>query len=228
MWTRWKITHRAAEKKATTKRKPLEENINSGLHIAQCNILQQCPLDHPLRETHRRWDLEQLTATSITWQQRKQTGRRFWRRWWTTSLPSPWEMHKCLTQPKNFQEKIGSFSNSSAVCRRICHRNIHAVLRDANRQWGETKNFVPNCNKEVWHKKDNCFELAKNTAHRPLVWTTRLWQCGLAISVVEITIKKNLSENKPVVLPPYISCSPHPKQYNTHDTDVVNSSASNI
>ena len=35
-------------------------------------------------------------------------------------------------------------------------------------------------------------------------------------------------ENKLVVLPPPVACSPYPKQYKTHDTGVVDYGASNI
>ena len=35
-------------------------------------------------------------------------------------------------------------------------------------------------------------------------------------------------ENKLVVLPPPVACSPYPKQYKTHDTGVVDYCASNI
>ena len=94
--------------------------------------------------------------------------------------------------------------------------------------WGATKKLCSNCKQEVWHKTDDYFELAKNAAWGPSWCTTRLWLCWLTSSVVEHTIKKNLSANKLVVLPTPVAWIPHPKQYNTHDTGVVDSGDSNI
>ena len=42
------------------------------------------------------------------------------------------------------------------------------------------------------------------------------------------TIKETFPSNKIVVLPPPVASNPHPKQYNTHDTGVFYSCASNI
>ena len=39
---------------------------------------------------------------------------------------------------------------------------------------GRKPAICPNCKQEVWHNLDDCFELEKNAARRPSVWTTRL------------------------------------------------------
>ena len=51
--------------------------------------------------------------------------------------------------------------------------------------------------------------------------------CGLANSV-EKDIKKDLLVNTLLVLTPPVACSPHPTQYNNHDTGVVDYGARNV
>ena len=85
----------------------------------------------------------------------------------------------------------------------------------------------PNCKQEVWQKLDECFYL-KKSARRPEGWTTRLWRCGFANSVVKNNLKSKFSANKHVVLTPPVANNPQPTQPNHQDTGVVDSGANNI
>ena len=38
---------------------------------------------------------------------------------------------------------------------------------------GSREKLCPNCKMELWHKPDDCFELARNSARRPSVWTSK-------------------------------------------------------
>ena len=74
-----------------------------------------------------------------------------------------WENCQLQQQLKSFQKKQPQEDLRGA------RKRQPAVGRD--------KKLCPNCKQEVWHRSNDFFELANNTARRPLGWTTRLWRC---------------------------------------------------
>ena len=169
--TRWKTTHRAAAKKALIKKKSASRKDQFGVAhtvtppLGDDTAGNTAGKNQPMglaalngyfnniaaAATNEKAILEEL-ATNLT-----------------TLTTSNAEMAATINKIRVENRKLQQKLNRSKTL-------PQDKYRPGRRQSavGNKLATCPNCKQEVWHNLDDCFELEKNAARRPSVWTTRL------------------------------------------------------